>query len=254
MADEGLLGPPRVRRRLAELRHKKLNFDVAAMDQATPENGWSVDDLCQPLSGEPPGSPVKGGSWELARRLLLGYEFADPSIVRAFYDTDTPLEERNMLLKLQAYGLIHIFVGVRVGEVCDETRDMAGRRVRVWGWNYRTLEGHVEMGQMDWEVWKWLDSGAVEFHIRAASRPAHIGNPFVRIGFRVLRGRERRLFLESTRRRMRAFTDLGLTSDHGAEALQRAGREATARPARYADVVDAKLTRDLLDDNDHADC
>ncbi|MCA1681991.1 MAG: DUF1990 domain-containing protein [Actinobacteria bacterium] len=34
----------------------------------------------------------------------------------------------------------------------DETRDVDGRTVRVWGWNYRTLQGHLEMGQMDYEV------------------------------------------------------------------------------------------------------
>ena len=40
-----------------------------------------------------------------------------------------------------------------------EPRAATGRPVRIWGWSYRTLQGHLEMGQMDYEVWKWLDDG-----------------------------------------------------------------------------------------------
>jgi uncharacterized protein (UPF0548 family) len=157
---------------------------------------------------------------------MRGYEFADPSIVRAYYDPDVPLERRNMLLKLQALRVAHLFAGVRVGEVYEETRELAGRPARVWGWNYRTLEGHVEMGQMDWEVWKWLGDGRVEFRVHAVSRPAPIPNPIVRLGFHLLRGRERRAFLESTGERMRTFTGL---------ALEREGPIADLAPARTID-------------------
>ncbi len=70
-----------------------------------------------------------------------------------------------------------------------------------WGWNYRTLEGHVEIGQMDWEVWKWLDDGSVEFRVHAVSPSARIPNPVVRLRFHLLRDRERDAFLSSTKRR-----------------------------------------------------
>jgi uncharacterized protein (UPF0548 family) len=142
---------------------------------------------------------------------MRGYEFADPSIVRAYYDPKLPLEQRDMLLKLQALGgLVHLFAGVRVGDVYRETREVHGQSVHVWGWNYRTLAGHVEMGQMDWEVWKWTENGRVEFRVHAISRPAPIPNPIVRIGFHLLRGRQRRAFLESTQERMRTFTELAM--------------------------------------------
>ena len=61
--------------------------------------------------------PIDGGSWQIAQRLMSGYEFADPSIVRAYYDPAIPLEQRDMLLRLRALGVAHLFVGVRVGEV-----------------------------------------------------------------------------------------------------------------------------------------
>jgi uncharacterized protein (UPF0548 family) len=225
-----LLGPPRVRRRLAALAGRPLNFDPAELEQATAADGWTITDLCQQLPSEPPGRPIPEGSWEIARRLMSGYEFADPSIVRAYYDPDVPLERRNMLLKLRALGIVHLWAGVRVGEVYEETRVFGERQACVWGWNYRTLEGHVERGQMDWEVWKWLDSGAVEFRVHAISRPSSIPNPFVRLGFRLLRGPERRAFLDSTKRRMRRFTELALDRDDARPKIHRTAAELTARP------------------------
>jgi uncharacterized protein (UPF0548 family) len=213
MSESPLLGSAGVRRRLAALSIKPLNFDPASLAHASPATGWTITDLCQTLPPEPPGAPVEYGSWQIARQLMRGYEFADPSIVRAYYDPEQPLQGRNMLLKLQALGIAHLYVGVRVGDVYEELREIGGDRARVWGWNYRTLEGHVEMGQMDWEVWKWLGDGQVQFRVHAVARVAHIPNPIVRLGFNVLREHERRAFLHSTKQRMLTFTELSLSRE-----------------------------------------
>jgi uncharacterized protein (UPF0548 family) len=206
------MGPPGVRRRLAALSTKPLNFDLAALEHAQPGDGWRATDLCQPLPAERPGTPESGGSFEIAQGLMRSYEFADPAIVRAYYDPHRPLKGRDMLLELKALGLVRVFAGVRVGDVYEQTRRLGERQARVWGWNYRTLEGHLEMGQMDWEVWKWIDTGDVEFRVHSLSRDAHIGNPVLWLGYRLLRGHERRLFLEGTKRRMREFVELALTA------------------------------------------
>jgi uncharacterized protein (UPF0548 family) len=245
MSDPPLLGSARIQRRLAELARKPLNFDLASLADASPQSGWTITDLCQPLPEEPPGMPLADGSWQIARQLMSGYEFADPSIVRAYYDPTTPLERRNMLLKLQAAGIAHLFVGVRVGDVYEQTREVDGRRVRVWGWNYRTLEGHVEIGQMEWEVWKWLDDGRVEFRVHAVSRAARIPNPIVRLGFHLLRGRERRAFLESTKRRMRTFTELALADENPERAIRGAAAAAIARRTRNADAAHEALAQSI---------
>ena len=245
MSGSSLLGPPRVRRRLAALPDKPLNFDPAGLEHASPATGWTITDLCQALPSEPPGAPVGDGSWQIARRLMRGYEFADPSIVRAYYDPAAPLEGRNMLLKLQALGVFWLFVGVRVSEVYDRIRRAASGEIRVWGWNYQTLDGHVEMGQMDWEVWKWPDSGAVEFRVHAVSRRAPIANPIVRAGFHLLRGRERDAFLQSTKRRMRTFTELALQTAGRGEPLRSAAVELTARRSRPSDQAHDELARRL---------
>lgn len=219
---------PTVARRLEHLSALKVNYDVDALDLAHPGPGWHVDDRLQALPGEAPGPPEPEGSFAIASRLIRGYEFADPSLVRAHYDHDAPLEGRNMLLELRALNLVHVYVGVRVHEVYEMDFTHEGRTVHTFGWCYRTLEGHVERGQMNWEVWKWPDSGEVAFHVHAVSRPAPISNPFVRIGFRVLRSHERAAFLDSTNRRMRTFTELGLRGE-GPEAIRDASDALTAR-------------------------
>ncbi len=202
-----LLGQPSdTRAALEDLRGRAVNFDVAGRDGYTPENGWYADDVRQPLPSEPPGPPLPDGSWNAARGLARNYDFAEPSVVEGIFDRDEPLENRTMLLVLHFHG-IRVHSGVRVGDVYDETRALEGREGRVWGWNYRTLEGHVERGQMDWQVWKWPDTGEVMFRICSFAQPAREGNPLVRIGFRLFGRREQLRFLGLTTRRMARLTE-----------------------------------------------
>jgi len=203
--DEAMLGNPAARKVLDALHDKGLNFELGRREDFTAETGWQVDEYRQALPGEAAGPPTPGGSWEVACRLMRNYEFADPAIVRAVYHPDRPLDERDMLLEARFYGL-RFKLGVRVGGSCDEVREVEGRQVRVWGWNYRTLQGHLEMGQMDYEVWKWLDSGEVEFRISAFSRRAQTGNPLVRLGFRMFGRHEQVKFARRACARMAALT------------------------------------------------
>lgn len=241
-----MAGAAQVERRLAALADRPVNYDAAALDLAHPPPGWNVDRRCQALPPEPPGRPQREGSWEIARRLIRGYEFADPSLVRAHYDPDRPLQGREMLLELRALGLFSVFVGVRVVDVYDEVRRADRRRARVFGWAYRTLEGHVEQGQMDWQVWKWLDTGEVQFRVHAVSRTAAIANPFIRVGFRVLKGHERTVFLDSTQRRMRALTELALRGEaRRGGGVERASAELTARRPPSGDRSHERLARNV---------
>jgi uncharacterized protein (UPF0548 family) len=230
MSPTGLIGPAHVQRRLAALPALGLNFERSALRDGPPP-GFRHDQRCQPLPAEQAGEPQGQGSFSAARRLIAGYEFADPSIVRAHYDPRTPLLGRNMVLQLRALGLISVYVGVRVLEVFDERREHRGRPGQVWGWRYGTLEGHVEQGEMSWEVWKWLDSGEVEFRVDAIARPAPIANPLIHLGFRLLGPHERELFLRSTCERMRRLTELSLEAG-GQQPLREAAARLTARPLR----------------------
>jgi uncharacterized protein (UPF0548 family) len=237
-----------IQRRLAELAGKPVNYDPDTLDLQHPPDGWHVDHRCQALPSEPSGEPVPGGSWEIAQRLIRGYEFADPSLVRAHYDPEGPLAGREILLELRALNLLSVFVGVRVVHVYDEVRELDGRSARVFGWAYRTLEGHVERGQMDWQVWKWSDTGEVQFRVHAVSRPASIANPAIRIGFWVLRGHERAVFLNSTDTRMRSLTELALQRETVGEAVREASPALTARRLAADDPAHEQLARHADED------
>jgi uncharacterized protein (UPF0548 family) len=196
-------------RRLRALHRARLNFEPQPAYR--PEDGWHNDALCQPLPSEGPGDPVTGGAWETARRLTEAYRMADPALVRATWDPDAPLPGRDMLLQLRLYRLLSVYAGVRVTRVWDETRG----RERVFGFEYATLEGHVEMGRMDYEVVKRLDDGAVDFRIHAHSHPSGEGRPWVRLGFRLFGRREQLRFYRRCCERVARLTarELGLPED-----------------------------------------
>jgi uncharacterized protein (UPF0548 family) len=214
--------PPglRIRRELDSLARREVNFDPDRLPELLRGDPWHVDDYCTELPSESSGPPIDGGSFEIARRLMRHYEFANPRVVRAFYEAEAPLERRNMLLQIRFAGL-RFLVGVRIDVVFDETRQVDGRRVRVWGWAYRTLDGHLERGQMDYQVWKWLDTGRIEFRIHAVSEIADIPNPIVRLGFRLLGRREQVRFARECGARMVRLTKASLTSGGDAEPQPR---------------------------------
>lgn len=147
--------------------------------------GWHRDALAQELVGEAPGDPGPGGSWAVARRLLTEYRVADPAMVRARWRGEALLG-REMELKLRFRRLLWVRAHVRVRRVWDEERDGA----RVFGYEYETLPGHIETGVMDYEVYKWLADGRVEFRLHARSRPSGEGPWWARIGFRLVGRRE----------------------------------------------------------------
>jgi uncharacterized protein (UPF0548 family) len=190
--------------KLAALARKSVNYDPDGAHDET--LGWRHDDYRQRLGVEAAGEPEPGGYFEAARELLAEYKAVDPKIVHAWYDTDAPLEGRNMLLQLRFHGLFGVYAGCRVGTITDEQRVQRGRTAQVWGWPYMTLEGHFEQGEMSWEVWKWLDNGVVEFRVHAFSRGTPEGNPIVRLGFRVVGQFERRRYLRRACERMRDLT------------------------------------------------
>ncbi len=198
--------------RLAVLAARQVNFEEATIEDRAAEGGWHLDDMVEPLSHEGSGPPIEGGSWQVARQIMDRYQLADPEVVTAVYDEAAPLSGRNMLLRIRFMGL-RLRVGVRVGEVYEETRDLEGRQVHVFGWSYSTLEGHFEQGRMQYELWKWLDSGDVEFHLRAISRAAQTGPFFACLGFRLFGRTQQLRFYHQVCRRIRRLTEAQLETE-----------------------------------------
>jgi Domain of unknown function (DUF1990) len=228
MADLRILCPIDAVAELNELRRKDLNFDPVEIEHAAAPS-WRTDDYHQSLVTEPPGPPVTGGSWHVARRLTESYEFVDPALVRAFYDPRDAPEDRTMLLEIDFWGL-RIYAGVRSMGIVEETRNEEQGPARVWTWSYRTLEGHFEMGQIDYEVRKWLDSGEVEFRIHAVSRAAKLDEMVVRIGFAIFGRRKQVEFAHSACARIAELTSAVLSGDLVLETAPPADKRLDIRP------------------------
>lgn len=190
--------------RHATLAGRGLNFEPMGFDRAEQDPDWHVDRHREPIGEEQPGGPVPGGLFEGACRVLESYGMADPARIRAVYDPESPLDGRDLLLVGRFLGL-RFHMGVRIGGVVQGAERRHGRRVHRFAWHYRTLEGHLERGHMDYEVCKDLDTGVVEFGVRAYSQRATIDNPVVSAGF-MLFGRATQLgFYRRSIRRMRAL-------------------------------------------------
>lgn len=188
-----------------DLHGRAVNFEPVGWHQAASDPTWQVDRRRTNLPDEAPGPPQPGGPFEVARDLLRSYEVADPALVRAVYDATAPFEGRDMLLVGRFFGL-RFPMGVRIGGVVDGPDELAGVPVHRFAWHYRTLEGHLERGQMDYEVIKYLGDGRVEFGIAAYSQRGPIPNPVVRAGFAIF-GRWTQLrFYARASRRMRTLT------------------------------------------------
>jgi uncharacterized protein (UPF0548 family) len=183
----------------------QVNFTPMRWQEAAADPAWHADRRRIDLPSEPPGPPIPGGPFAVARELLWTYEVADPALVRAVYDAAAPFEGRDMLLVGRFAGL-RFPMGVRVGGVIDHAGAEDGGGVARFAWHYRTLEGHLERGQMDYEVVKDATSGRVAFRMAAYSQRGRIDNPVVRAGF-ALFGRPTQLrFYARALARMQRFT------------------------------------------------
>jgi uncharacterized protein (UPF0548 family) len=197
-----LLGPVNEITALNGLRLRKINYDPAGAPQdGRPDGHWHVDSADTVIGHEPPGPPLPGGIWETACLLVRQYEFAEPRILRAVYRSADELLGRDMLLEGRFFGL-RFYLGVRVTEVIDETRDSDGAAERVWGWSYQTLQGHLEQGRLSYEVIKNLAAGQVIFRVSGYSRRAPIPNPVIRWGFRLFGRWMQERFYRAIQRRL----------------------------------------------------
>ena len=73
---------------------------------------------------------------------------------------------------------------VRVSRVIDERRESTSGAEQVWGYSYQTLAGHLERGEITFEIIKTVGTGSVRFRIASFSQTNHIANLVHRIGFR----------------------------------------------------------------------
>jgi len=198
--------------RLASYADAKVNYDFSRQSEYTSETGWRLDDYTIDLPAERPGPPEAHGAFAAAQDVLRRYAFPPPSLITGIFKPDTPLENRVMLLRARFLGFSFWF-GVKVSEVTDEeARPTPDGPERVWGYGYRTLEGHFERGQIDFTIHKNLTTGAVQFRIHAVSQTGHIRNPFYWLGFKLFGRRLQRRFARESLSRMRQLVEAALAA------------------------------------------
>src|SRR4051812_3198839 len=122
--DSGL--SPRDQRSLAVLANRPVNLDPTEVEPPVDPSRWRVDEMIEPLPHEAPGAPEPGGSWEVAKRMMDGYQLADPRIVDGVFAPDSPLSGRDMLLKIH-YGPLRFKVGARLGRARGERPALGAR-------------------------------------------------------------------------------------------------------------------------------
>lgn len=166
-----------------ELPSRHVNYDESLAPPLITD-GWHQDRWTLELGREAPGEPEPGGLVSIADDLVNDYEFTDPAILRAVYRAPGDLVGRDILLEGR-FLRMRFLLGVRITAELDELRETPDGPERVVGWTYQTLEGHLEEGQLTYEIAKNLTTGVVEFRIDAYSRQAAIRNPLFRWGFRL---------------------------------------------------------------------
>ena len=194
--------------RLDAVRQARYNFDLDEDHDYTEADGWRLDHHEAELVPEPPGPPLPAddarASFAVACDLVRGYAFPDPSLITGIFSPDDPVAGRPMLLRARFLGFTFWFE-VRIGREIDEVRETDAGRVHVYGFDYATLEGHFEQGQITFEVRKAEATGEVVFHIDAFSKPDRIRNPFYRIGFKLFGRRLQLKFARTALDRMQQF-------------------------------------------------
>ena len=165
---------------LAELQERGFNYEVESY--SPDDSSWRHDSYVKTVGMESPGPPEDGGLFMTAKQIVTEYRFPDPRRLTGQFDPAAPLEGRNMLLNAKFLG-VRVQFAVRVVDVIDREVEHDEATCREWGYAYRTLDGHWEVGQMTFLLRKNCESGEVLFQIDAYSRTGRIPNPFYRFGF-----------------------------------------------------------------------
>ncbi len=179
--------------RLRELDALPYNYD--ASEYAEDQPGWSVDHYRRDLPSEPPGPPWPEQSFGIAKQILVAYQFPDPSRIVGHFDADAKLDGRTMLLEAKFLWMRFAF-GVRVSKVIDDRSTEDGQPLSRFGYAYRTLQDHWEIGEITYLLVKNEATGGVQFVIDAYSKRDRIPNIVHRIGFAVFGRRVQKQFAQ----------------------------------------------------------
>ncbi len=171
--------------RISKLEALDYNYDVKLYHDASEKLGWNIDRYESCIGKECPGEPEADGIFNKAKEIIQFYKFPDPTLVVGIFDPKKDLNGRNMLLRASFLGFTFYF-GVRVTGVVNTIHtNSRGHKEHLWGYSYRTLQGHFEVGEITFLVEKDNVTGEVLFKIESYSKADRINNPFYRVGFKI---------------------------------------------------------------------
>jgi len=188
-------------KRLAEIGLMEPTIDLTKRESFVAESGWHLDAREAALPFESPGPPQTDGPFAMACEIVRAYTFPPSNLIRGRFDPAAPLQNRAMLLTAR-YLWMTFELPVRVSRVIDLTRENAAGSECVWGYSYQTLAGHIERGEITFEIVKRLETGEVAFRIHSFSQTGHIANIVHRIGFQLVGRRLQRRFAEESLKNM----------------------------------------------------
>lgn len=183
--------------------------DLTKRESYVATAGWHVDAREAPLPPELPGPPQAAGSFAAARAILEQYAFPPPRLIRGSFDPAVPLDGRAMLLTA-TFLWMTFELPVRVSRVIDALRTESEHAEQVWGYSYQTLAGHMERGEITFEIVKNISTGAVSFRIHSFSQTGHIANLIYRLGFKLVGRRLQKRFAEESLHNMQLMVSATL--------------------------------------------
>jgi hypothetical protein len=135
---------------------------------------------------------------------VRGYRFADPRITHGYFDPETPLLGRTILVDVQAL-LLRFLAGLRVGAILDRVDGPPGAEQTRFGIRLDTLAGHLLHGSEWVEVRKEHQRGTVWLRIEARWRPAPLPAWWMGLGFRLFGRQLQARWRRQVTRRLRAL-------------------------------------------------
>ena len=180
---------------------------------ADPSTGWRTDSFSVVLDRRTADELADGDPWfERGRTALWHYAMVDPRIVRAAWWADGDLLGRR-LTQEGRFGPLRLRMATEVSAVVDGVVEVEEGVATVAGFEYRTLEGHLEDGWQSWQLWRWHDTGLLEHRGHTISRRGDLDNPVIALGMRVF-GRGMQLLAgRMSTERLRGFVDGSVADD-----------------------------------------
>ena len=230
MTDPRLPDSPAIARRLAALADRPLNFDLATLRDASPAGGWGGHGRVPATSGR--ATRTARQRWQLADGPWPDARISSSRTRRSCAPTTTRSSRLSGVTCSSSFKRSASYTCSPASALARSMRRRARSRAGACTCGGGTTGRWPDVSRPD----RWTGkcgSGSRTAEWSSASMPVAPGTdpqPDRPGRLHLLRGRERRAFLESTRKRMRTFTELALEQKDTDRRVRDAAAKLTARP------------------------